>query len=77
MIYLDCNASAPISDQVMEAVVHAMRTTGNPSSVHADGRAARALVEDARGAVAQMVDATAQAEYKLAKWKPWCTESHP
>ena len=60
MIYLDCNASAPISDQVMEAVGHAMRTTGNPSSVHADGRAARALVESARGAVAQMVDAAAQ-----------------
>jgi len=60
MIYLDCNASAPISDEVMEAVVQAMRTTGNPSSVHADGRAARALVEDARGAVAQMVDTVAQ-----------------
>ena len=60
MIYLDCNASAPISDQVMEAVGHAMRTTGNPSSVHADGRAARALVEGARGAVAQMVGAAAQ-----------------
>ncbi|MDB3953672.1 cysteine desulfurase [Alphaproteobacteria bacterium] len=60
MIYLDCNASAPISDEVMEAVIDAMRTTGNPSSVHAGGRAARTLVEDARGAVAQMVDAAAQ-----------------
>ena len=50
--YLDYNATAPIRPEVRDAVLHALDVGGNPSSVHAAGRAARAIIEDAREAVA-------------------------
>ncbi|MER0237802.1 cysteine desulfurase family protein [Fulvimarina sp. MAC8] len=53
-IYLDHNASAPLRPEAREALVAALGSA-NPSSVHAEGRAARALVEDARRAVADLV----------------------
>ena len=49
--YLDYNATAPIRPEVKEAVLRALDVGGNPSSVHAAGRAARAIIEDAREAV--------------------------
>jgi cysteine desulfurase len=55
--YLDHNATAPIRPEVVEAVAAALRAGGNPSSVHAEGRAARARVEAAREAVAALVGA--------------------
>ncbi len=57
MTYLDYNASAPMSDAVIDAVTAAARLCGNPSSVHAYGRKARAVLEDARAAVADAVGA--------------------
>lgn len=57
MPYLDYNASAPMSSEVCDAVAAAARQCGNPSSVHAYGRKARATVEDARQAVADAVGA--------------------
>ncbi len=51
-IYLDHNAAAPVRPAVIEAVARAMSMTGNPSSVHAAGRHARAAIEDAREQVA-------------------------
>ena len=56
-IYLDHNATTPILPAVAEAVVEALATTGNPSSVHEFGRAARGLVEDARERVAALAGA--------------------
>lgn len=55
--YLDHNATSPIRPEVIEAVAGAMRTTGNPSSVHSAGRDARRIVEDARRDVAALVGA--------------------
>src|SRR5829696_2284251 len=55
--YLDHNATAPIRPEVAEAVALASRLAGNPSSVHAEGRAARAAVEAARDKVARLVGA--------------------
>jgi cysteine desulfurase len=55
--YLDFNATTPIRPQVIEAVAAAMRVTGNPSSTHAAGRAARRAVEAARRQVAALVGA--------------------
>ncbi|MDA0655495.1 MAG: cysteine desulfurase family protein [Proteobacteria bacterium] len=60
MVYLDYNASAPMLDAVTDTVVNALRLTGNPSSVHSAGRAVRAVVEEARGAVAEFTGALAQ-----------------
>ncbi|MGC2855801.1 cysteine desulfurase family protein [Novispirillum sp. DQ9] len=57
-VYLDYNASAPVLPAAAEAVAMALRQPGNPSSVHAFGRAARARMEDAREAVARLVGAT-------------------
>lgn len=58
-IYLDYNATAPLLEKAREAVLNAMDLKGNPSSVHQEGRAARAVVEKARRQVAQMVGAKA------------------
>ena len=57
--YLDYNATAPIRPQAVEAVVRVLQRGGNPSSVHAEGRAARAEVERAREQVAELVGAAA------------------
>lgn len=55
--YLDYNATAPLRDEVREAVVAALSAYGNPSSVHEEGRVARAAIEAARVAVAELVGA--------------------
>ncbi|WP_327792906.1 cysteine desulfurase family protein [Harenicola maris] len=54
-VYLDFNATAPLRPEAREAMVAAMDVVGNPSSVHAEGRAAKALVERARAQVAAAV----------------------
>jgi cysteine desulfurase len=53
--YLDWNATAPLSAAAREAVTAALDVVGNPSSVHAEGRAARHLIEQARTEVAALV----------------------
>jgi cysteine desulfurase len=58
--YLDYNASAPMRPEVVEAVLRASALCGNPSSVHAEGRQARAAIETARAAVAALVGADAR-----------------
>ena len=54
-VYLDHNATSPLRPEARAAMLAAMDAAGNPSSVHAVGRAARARVEDARTAVAALV----------------------
>jgi cysteine desulfurase len=56
-IYLDWNATAPLREEARRAFAEALRLIGNPSSVHAEGRAARRLVEIARAQVAELVGA--------------------
>ncbi len=53
--YLDYNATSPLRDGVRDSVLHALDLGGNPSSVHATGRKARMIVEDARRAVADLI----------------------
>jgi cysteine desulfurase len=55
--YLDYNATAPLRAEVREAFAASLSLYGNPSSVHAEGRAARAAVEAARAKVAALVGA--------------------
>jgi cysteine desulfurase len=55
--YFDWNATTPMRPQAVEALREALSVPGNPSSVHAEGRAARRLVEEAREAVAALVAA--------------------
>ena len=57
MIYLDHNATAPLRAEARDAMAKALALCGNPSSVHAAGRAARALIEDAREQVAAFAGA--------------------
>lgn len=54
-VYLDYNATAPMRAEARDAMIAAMDVLGNPSSVHAEGRAAKGLVERARAQVAQAV----------------------
>lgn len=55
--YLDWNASAPLREEARVAALAALGLTGNASSVHGEGRRARALIEDARESVAALVGA--------------------
>ncbi len=55
--YLDCNATTPVRPEVIDAVARAMATIGNSSSVHAEGRGARALVEEGREKLRTLVNA--------------------
>jgi cysteine desulfurase len=55
--YFDWNATAPLRPQAAAALTQALGVPGNPSSVHAEGRAARRLVERAREEVAALVGA--------------------
>lgn len=54
-LYLDYCATAPLKPVAQQAMLSAMAQTGNASSVHADGRSARRVIEDSREAVARMV----------------------
>ena len=54
-VYLDWNATAPLRPEARAAMLAAMDAMGNPSSVHAEGRAAKGIVEKARGQVAALV----------------------
>jgi cysteine desulfurase len=56
-VYLDWNATAPLRPEAKAAMAEAWELAGNPSSVHAEGRLARRLVEKARAAVAAAVGA--------------------
>jgi cysteine desulfurase len=55
--YVDWNATAPLRPEARDALQEALATIGNPSSVHAEGRVARRLVEQAREEVAHLVGA--------------------
>ncbi len=51
-VYLDHNATSPLRREAKDAMIAAMHIAGNPSSVHAEGRAAKAAIERARGQIA-------------------------
>ncbi len=59
-IYFDWNATAQLRGEARAAFLRALEATGNASSVHAEGRAARQAVETARAQVAQLVGAQAK-----------------
>ncbi|MDX5381574.1 MAG: aminotransferase class V-fold PLP-dependent enzyme [Rhodobacterales bacterium] len=55
--YLDHNATTPLRAEARDAMLRAMDLVGNPSSVHAEGRAAKSLIEAARAQVAAALGA--------------------
>jgi len=57
--YLDWNATAPLHPAARDAFLRALDLTGNPSSVHGEGRAAKAAMENARRQVAALFHAEA------------------
>ncbi len=56
-VYLDWNATTPLRPEARAAMLAAMDLVGNPSSVHAEGRAARALMEKSRAKIAAALGA--------------------
>ncbi|PSL19312.1 cysteine desulfurase [Shimia abyssi] len=56
-VYLDHNATAPLRSEAREAMIAAMEVVGNPSSVHGEGRKAKALIEKSRAAIASALGA--------------------
>lgn len=60
-VYFDCNATAPLRPQARDAMLAALGTSANPSSVHAEGRAARTRVDEARAVIAGFAGASSDA----------------
>lgn len=58
-VYLDYNATAPLRPEALAAMTAALAETGNASSVHGFGRAARKRVEDARAGLAALLNCRA------------------
>jgi cysteine desulfurase len=56
-VYLDWNATAPLRPEAKAAMAAALDLAGNPSSIHAEGRQARRLIEEARAELAAAVGA--------------------
>ena len=56
-VYLDHNATTPLRSEARDAMIAAMDIVGNASSVHAEGRAAKGLLERARGTIASALGA--------------------
>lgn len=56
-VYLDYNATAPLLPEARAAMIAALDCVGNPSSVHAEGRRARGIIEAAREQVAALIGA--------------------
>jgi cysteine desulfurase len=56
-VYLDWNATTPLRPEAREAMAAAWELAGNPSSVHAEGRQARKLVEEARATISSAIGA--------------------
>ncbi|MEY1555278.1 cysteine desulfurase family protein [Yoonia sp. R2331] len=56
-VYLDHNATTPLRAEARTAMLAAMDVVGNPSSVHAEGRGAKRVVEEARQALAEATGA--------------------
>jgi cysteine desulfurase len=71
-VYLDYNATAPLRPEAREAMIAALGKVGNASSVHAEGRTAHRLIEDARGEVARLVGG----DPKLATFTSGGTEAN-
>jgi cysteine desulfurase len=57
-VYFDWNATTPLRREAREAMAAAWDLAGNPSSVHAEGRQARRLVEEARASIAGAIGAS-------------------
>lgn len=55
--YLDWNATTPLRPEAKAAMIGAMEVVGNPSSVHAEGRAAKSLMEKSRAKIAAALGA--------------------
>jgi cysteine desulfurase len=58
-VYLDHNATTAVRPAVVARMAEVLALTGNPSSIHAEGRAKRRVIEDARREVARLVGADA------------------
>ena len=57
-IYLDHNATTPVSQEVLDAMLPLYKDGfGNPSSVHSEGRVARVRLDEARDQVAEFIGA--------------------
>jgi len=59
-VYLDNNATTPLHPEVVKALTEAMELFGNPSSLHAFGRAAHSYVDEARETIAAFIGAEAE-----------------
>ncbi|MSZ08736.1 MAG: aminotransferase class V-fold PLP-dependent enzyme, partial [Actinobacteria bacterium] len=56
-VYLDHQATSPMTEEVKQAYREALDVVGNPSSIHQAGQGARAILEDARERIAAVIDA--------------------
>lgn len=57
-VYLDHNATMSLRSEARDAMIAAMDIVGNPSSVHAEGRAAKSIIEKARAQISEAIGAS-------------------
>jgi len=70
--YIDHNATSPLRGEAREAMIDAFDRAGNPSSIHAEVREARAIIENARETVARIFDGRYRAVLgRSGKNLPW------
>ena len=62
-VYADWAATSPLCPQAVKSMMEAMEIYGNPSSLHADGVAAKEIVEKARKQVADLINAEPEEIY--------------
>ena len=80
--YLDHNATSPLRPEASAAMAAALDCIGNPSSIHAEGRAARTIIETARETVARIFEVRPQAVTftsggtEAANWLLQCREGY-
>lgn len=59
-IYLDNNATTPLSSEVKKAIVECMEKFGNPSSIYSEGKEAKIVLDSARRSLANLLNCTAR-----------------
>ena len=55
-VYLDYNSTSPLTEPSKRSMLNAFELVGNASSIHAEGRKARGIVEKAREQIANVID---------------------
>ena len=75
-VYLDFNATTPLVEPCKKSMIDAMSLFGNPSSIHSEGRRARAMVEKSREVIGSFLDLEPENIIFTSGAKQKCSRNH-